>query len=87
MCCFYEAKTIRLNNSQLVVEPEKINIEQIRLNHAGETCPVCSGFGRLKCKSCREGRVPFLGGLQMCNHCHGCGIKACPACTATGVLQ
>ncbi len=86
MCCFYEAKTIKLDNSEVRVEQTGVEIASLRSRFAGETCPMCGGLGRLRCCACRGGRVPFLGGLQECSQCKGVGLKPCPCCATRGVL-
>jgi len=88
MCCFYEAKTIRINKANLKREPtEPIDAELIRESHADQTCPVCFGKGFLQCAACEEGRVPFLGGLQECSQCAGTGVKSCPVCKGRGEIS
>lgn len=88
MCCFYEAKTLKLDNSKVQTEPEILpDIPVLRNQFAGKKCPLCQGFGRLKCRHCQEGRVAFLGGFQECSSCRGASLKACPVCSAHGFLK
>ncbi len=88
MSCFYEAKTIKLNNDKVPVEPqEPLDISRIRNQHLGKTCPICSGCGRLKCGNCKTGTIPLLGGFQQCSQCLGDYIKACPVCSGFGVIH
>jgi len=87
MCCFYEAKTVRLNRASLRKEPsEPIAIDLVRAQHAGEMCPICCGIGFLLCAQCEDGCVPFLGGLQECSHCRGAGMIACFICESRGKM-
>ena len=87
MCCFYEAKTVRLNRASLRKEPgEPIAIDLVRAQHAGEMCPICCGIGFLLCAQCEDGCVPFLGGLQECSHCRGAGLIACFICVRRGKM-
>ncbi len=77
MCCFYEAKTVRLNKASLRKEPsEPIDVDLVRAQHAGEMCPICSGIGSLLCAQCEDGCVPFLGDLQERCRCRGAGLIA-----------
>lgn len=88
MCCFYEAKTIRLNKKNLAKEPtESIDVDLIRKSHAGESCPICNGLGYLRCAACEDGFVPFLGGCQECSRCRGAGLKACLVCESSGSIK
>ncbi|MFQ5648675.1 MAG: hypothetical protein ACE5IY_01925 [bacterium] len=88
MCCFYEAKTLKLNNKDIPTEPtEQPDLIRIRTKFAGQRCPVCLGYGRLKCLDCEGGRVAFLGGFQQCGRCLGAGIRACAVCEAHGFIR
>lgn len=87
MCCFYEAKTIRLNKAKFPKEPtEAIDIHVIRQASSGESCPICGGNGFLLCAGCEDGRVAFLGGLQECGACAGTGVKSCQVCESLGQI-
>lgn len=87
MCCFYEAKTVCVNK-HLPREPsDPVDVMSIRQAYAGEKCPMCRSFGWLKCASCDEGQVPFLGGYQACRSCFGSGIKPCPVCERRGLIR
>ncbi len=88
MCCFYEAKTIRINKANLTKETAgSINIDLIREAHFGMQCPICKGNGYLLCRNCEEGSIRFLGGLQECGHCKGAGLKRCFVCQSRGIIQ
>lgn len=87
MCCFYEAKTLKLDNRYVRQEPDELpDRARIWSEFANAACPVCDGLGRLKCHTCQEGRVALLGGYQQCGRCHGEGIKLCPICDGHGKI-
>ncbi len=84
MCCFYEAKTIRINKTNLTKEPSQpTDVDLIHGSHASGRCLTCNGTGYLLCAGCEEGRVPFLGGMQECSRCRGAGLIACFNCEKT----
>ncbi|MFQ5825540.1 MAG: hypothetical protein ACE5JB_15990 [bacterium] len=66
---------------------ETLDVIAIRQEYAGQKCPICQGYGRLKCVACEKGQVPFLGGYQQCSRCCGSGIKPCPVCERRGVIN
>ncbi|MFQ5753121.1 MAG: hypothetical protein ACE5HI_14105 [bacterium] len=77
-----------MNNKDVPKEPvNTIDIHAIRNTHAGETCPICQGYGRLKCAVCEDGQIRFLGGLQACSHCFGSGLKPCVICAGRGWIK
>ncbi|MFQ5603594.1 MAG: hypothetical protein ACE5HS_10030 [bacterium] len=76
-----------MDNRRVPREPEKpVEIAAIRTAHAGEICPICQGFGRLKCAACINGAVALLGGVQQCSRCYGCGLRPCQVCHTRGVI-
>lgn len=88
MCCFYEAKTIKVDLAKIPKEPqETVNVAAIRAEYAGKTCPVCNGLGMLRCKDCQNGQVEFLGGYQQCTNCSGTGVKVCFVCNRHGQIN
>ncbi|NIR52799.1 hypothetical protein GWO09_31430 [candidate division KSB1 bacterium] len=59
----------------------------IKQKFAGEPCPVCRGYGWLRCAECEEGEVAFLGGYQQCARCVGSGVCCCPVCESKGKIE
>ena len=88
MCCFYQAKTVRINQANFTKETAgPINVDLIREVHVGKPCPACHGNGYVRCGHCEEGFVRFLGGLQVCGHCNGAGLKGCFVCERRGLIK
>ncbi len=88
MCCFYEAKTLRIDKTKFPKEPEVYpDVETLRTTFAGKSCPVCQGHGWLRCSACEDGEVSFLGGKQACRRCHSSGVVGCMVCDRTGKLS
>lgn len=75
-------------SSDLRPEPNHpISASELRQLAHDDSCPICTGKGKVDCKICINGKIFYMGTSAECNRCRGKGWIACPVCKGTGKLR